>query len=108
MEVGTCTSAAEEKHASLSSHTNSLKRLIDNGDFTPRIRQIAGDSCWSTRLRVHAGGVVLHLMNRSLEAIPHPVHMDAHNNAVVLKDIKSLSSDNQLAFEVEFHWGRCS
>jgi hypothetical protein len=72
------------------------------GAFTPRIRQIAGDAGWALRLRMHPEGPVLHLMNRALEAIPDPVHEDAHNHATVLKDIRSLSTNNKLSYEIDF------
>lgn len=84
-----------------------LQQLIDAGAFSPRIRQTAGDTGWALRLRVHEQGPVLHLMNRSLEAIPHPQHEDAHNHATVLKDIRSLSTNNRLSYEIDFDGAGC-
>lgn len=94
--------AAAIRAASGSHAAAALERLAAAGAFAPRIRQVAGDARWALRLRVHDEGPVLHLMNRALEAIPHPEYTDAHNGGVVLQDIRSLSTDNRLVYEIDF------
>ncbi len=95
-------SVSEGEPTLTSSSLVSLQRLTAEGAFSPRIRQLSGDTGWAARLRMHEEGIVLHLMNRSLEAIPHPQLKDAHNHAVVLQDIRSLSTNNQLTYEIDF------
>src|SRR5690606_21865063 len=84
-----------------SASKTALQQLIVDGVFTPRIRQISGDTGWSGRLRIHDEGIVLHLMNRAIEATAHPIHKDAHNGGAVLQDFRSLCTDNRLVYEVE-------
>ncbi|MDR6550718.1 hypothetical protein [Paenibacillus qinlingensis] len=88
--------------------TAALQQLIASGSFLPRIRQTAGDTCWALRLRLHDDGPVLHLMNRSLEAIPDPQFKDEHNHAIVLKDFRSLSTNNRLCYEIDFYGTGCT
>lgn len=78
-----------------------LQQLISSSAFTPRIRQASGDPRWAARLRVQDEGIVLHLMNRALEAIAHPILKDGHSGGSVLQDIRSLSKDNQLVYEID-------
>lgn len=76
-----------------------LERLIAAGDFVPRIRQLSGDSRWAVRLRVHPQEIVLHIMNRALEGIPHQ-YLKGIDNLPVLTDIKSLSIDDKLEYHI--------
>jgi len=82
-------------------HDNVLKRLIESGEFVPRIKLLSGDSRWAARLRVHPEGIVLHLMNRALEGVPHQFLRGAGNIPVLL-DIKSGSTDNKLEYTINF------
>jgi hypothetical protein len=81
---------------------SALKRLVSNGGLQPRIVQVSGDARWAARLRVHPKGVVMHLMNRALEAVPHPDLVDAIHKEPVLLDVRSLSSGGLLEYVIEF------
>ncbi|WP_127585456.1 hypothetical protein [Paenibacillus koleovorans] len=99
-EAAIAAAAAQAAGGSIASAA--LTKLIESSAFQPRIGQLAGDASWALRLRVHAEeGVVLHVLNQALEAIPDPVHKDAHNGSVVLRDFRSLSTDNRLSYEID-------
>lgn len=84
------------------SRAEALDSFIVSGNIIPRIRQVSGDTRWTSRLRVHEEGVVLHLMNRALKAIPHPELKDK-NNVQVLLDIESFNSSNRIEYIIEFN-----
>jgi hypothetical protein len=84
------------------SRSQALERLIASGRIQPRLKQVSGDTRWSARLRVHKDGIVLHLMNRALEAVPHPVTKESESKIPALLDINSLSSSDQLEYIVDF------
>jgi len=73
----------------------SLKRV-----FIPAVRQISGDKGWSVRIHFQQGKPVLHFMNTSMIAIPHPSIKD-NGGVPILKDIDSAVKNNNLAFEID-------
>ena len=77
-----------------------LAHLILKREFIPSIRQISGDKGWSVRIHFQQGKPVLHLMNTSLIAIPHPLIKD-NGGIPILKDIDSAVKDNNLEFEID-------
>lgn len=78
-----------------------LDGLIGRGDFVPRIRQLAGDTRWAVRLRQHPEGIVLHLINRALEAEAHASLQDAYKGQAVMSAIRSVSGDGRLEYEID-------
>lgn len=76
-----------------------LLTLISKGKFQPVIKQLAGDSRWAVRIRIHNDKPVIHFMNTAMIAVPHPVLTDVPGIAV-LKDIESKIGDNNLTYEI--------
>jgi len=76
-----------------------LAKLIRDGSFKPVIKQLSGDERWAVRIRFHDGKAVFHFMNTALVAVPHPFLKDYSNNPI-LKDIDSVSKDNNLVYEL--------
>lgn len=85
------------------SRTQALERFIEEGYIVPRIRQVSGDKRWTARLRLHPEGTVLHLLNRALEAVPHPELVSSEGGNKVLLDIKSSVTDNMPEFVLDFN-----
>lgn len=80
-----------------STKASSLREITESLAFKPIVIQINGDQGWALRVRTHKKGTVLHLLNYSLNAIPHPSLQDSSKRAV-LKEIESLIKDNKLSF----------
>ncbi len=82
--------------------TGYLSKLLDSGVIKPRIKQISGDTGWAARLRVHSrDGVVLHLMNRALDAMPHPTLKDL-SGVPVLLDVNTANTDSRVEYLIDF------
>ena len=77
-----------------------LEMLIQNGKFTPALKQLSGDKRWAARIRFHDGKPVIHFMNTALIAVPHPTLKDTRGISV-LKDLKSKITDNDLTYEID-------
>lgn len=84
------------------SRSQALEGFISGGHITPRIRQLSGDKRWAARLRLHPQGMVLHLLNRALEAVPHSDLVSSEGGNKVLLDIKSQINENVLVYEIDF------
>lgn len=80
---------------------NTLEDLIRKGILSPRLRRISGDSGRRLRLRVHEGRLVLHVLNESLEGVPHPTIVDGFMGGKVLQGIRSLASEELLGVEID-------
>ena len=77
-----------------------LRKLILEGRFKPVIRQVAGDSRWSARMRIHEKEtLVIHFMNTALSAVPHSTLKD-NSSIQILKEIESDIKDNDLEYEI--------
>jgi hypothetical protein len=76
-----------------------LRQLISKGTFQPVIKQLAGDTRWAVRIRIHQDKPVIHFMNTAMIAIPHPVLKDVPG-IPVLNDIGSKIEDNNLTYEI--------
>jgi len=79
-----------------------LDALVGKGSFCPRVRQLAGDPTWALRFRLHQGRVVLHCLNRALEAIPHPTLREANGPRPILHEFKATNSSLAAEYEVDF------
>lgn len=66
-----------------------VRHLKKIGVIRSRITQTAGESTWALRLRKHGDKLVLHVLNRALEAIPYPGLYQAYSNLAILKDFIS-------------------
>ena len=76
-----------------------LKKLIDSGVFNPAIVQIGGNLQWAARFRTYGDKQVLHLLNTSLEAIPHD-KLKNNEGTPILGEIKSDKSNSNLVFRI--------
>ena len=76
-----------------------LEKLIRENMFHPVIKQLSGDKRWAARIRFYAGKPVIHFLNTTLLAIPHPTIKD-RSGIPVIKDIKSNIEDNNLTYEI--------
>ena len=79
-----------------------IKKLIASNIIIPRITQVSGDMRWSARLRLHPHCIVMHLLNRALEAVPHPDLREALSKLGVLAEVKSMSTDDLLEYIIDF------
>ncbi|MES2378859.1 MAG: hypothetical protein V4553_19865 [Bacteroidota bacterium] len=79
---------------------DTLDKLITEKRFKPILKQVAGGSGWVARVRHYGNKPVIHFMNTTITAIPHPVLKDGQGNAV-LKDMESKITDNNLRFEID-------
>lgn len=80
--------------------SNPLKTMIAEGKFKPVLKQIAGDTRWVARIRIHKNKPVIHFMNAGLKAIPHPT-AKINTGPYLLKDIDSLIADNRVVYEID-------
>lgn len=77
-----------------------LLKLISEGRFKPVLRQVAGDSRWAARIRIHEKEtLVIHFMNRALAAVPHLILKD-NSGVPILKEIESGIKDDDLKYEI--------
>lgn len=81
------------------SSSNPLEKLIKEEKFIPAVKQLAGDKRWAVRIRFYEGKPVLHFMNTTLVAVPHPTIKDSSGTAV-LKDIETKITDNKLSYRI--------
>lgn len=65
-----------------------LERLSGIKAIQPRIVQVSGDKSWCARFRNHPQGLVMHLLNRELKAVPHPEVKDRWD-VPILKGMES-------------------
>lgn len=80
--------------------SDALEKLMAEGKFKPVLRQVAGDTRWAARIRVHKkDSPVIHFMNTALSAVPHPEIKD-NSGTPIIKDIQSVIKDNVLQYEV--------
>lgn len=77
-------------------------QMLKGTKLHPRVTQVSGDACWSVRLRRHPNGIVMHLMNRALEAVPSDELRDAASRVPILADIRSGSRDDHLSYLIDF------
>mgnify|MGYP001275322730 CR=1 FL=1 len=80
---------------------SAVRKLIQDGKITPRIRQTAGEETWALRLRTHGDRLVLHVLNRALEAIPHETLLGAMESGQILKDFKSTATGDPVTCEID-------
>lgn len=73
--------------------------MIRSGKFKPLVRQIAGDSGWAARIRMHKNKPFIHFMNTEMEGIPHPKLKDIPGNPI-LNGINSKIKNNNLKYEI--------
>ena len=78
---------------------NPLKDLMLAGKFKPMIRQIAGDSGWVARIRMHKNKPVMHFMNTEMEGLPHAALKDVPG-VPILAGIHSKIKNNELKYEI--------
>lgn len=78
---------------------NPLKSLIVDGIFKPAITLISGNPQWAARIRSHNGKKAIHLINTSLEGIPHDYLKNNQGNPV-LEKINFDNSDSNLVFRI--------
>ena len=78
-----------------------LSTFIASGKVKPRIKQLSGYQGWAARLRVHSDGVMLHLMNRSMEGVPHPT-LKEEGGSNILLDVLSTSENGLTEFLIDF------
>lgn len=80
---------------------NTVSGLVDKKVIIPRIRQIEGDSTWAVRIRKHGDKTVMHVLNRAIEAIPHPTLTSAVGPMKILKDIKAVHKGDVITYEID-------
>ncbi len=78
---------------------NPLNDLMLSGKFKPMIRQIAGDSGWVARIRMHKNKPVMHFMNTEMEGLPHATLKDVPG-VPILAGIHSKIKNNELQYEI--------
>jgi hypothetical protein len=76
-----------------------LQQLIATGKFEPVIKQTKGDQRWVVRIRMYNGKPILHCMNTTLTAIPHPTLKDL-TDIPILIGLDSAITDNDLEYEI--------
>lgn len=80
--------------------SDALQKLMAAGKFKPVLRQVAGDTRWAARIRVHKKDTpVIHFMNTALSAVPHPAIKD-NSGTPITKEIQSIIKDNDLQYEI--------
>jgi hypothetical protein len=77
-----------------------VSRLISENHIVPRIRQTEGDPTWAVRIRKHKDKLVMHVLNRALEAIPHPSLTSSLGPQKILKDFKAVHKNDVITYEV--------
>jgi len=75
--------------------------LKDQGVIRSRIVQTAGESTWALRLRRHGDKLVLHVLNRALEAIPYPGLYQAYSTQQILKDFRSTANGSECSYIID-------
>jgi hypothetical protein len=78
-----------------------VKELIEKNIIVPRIRQVEGEATWAVRIRKHGDKLVMHILNRALEAIPHPDLTAAMSSGNILKDIKAVNKGEKVSYIVD-------
>jgi hypothetical protein len=76
-----------------------LQQLIAANKFKPVFKQIKGDTRWVARIRLYNDKPVLHFMNTTLTAIPHPTLKDL-SGIPILIGLDSAITDNDLLYEI--------
>ena len=75
--------------------------LKKTGVIPSRITQTAGESTWALRLRRHGDKLVLHILNRALEAIPYPGLYQAPGPISILKDFNSTANGTVCSYKMD-------
>jgi len=75
--------------------------LKKTGVIKNRICQTAGESTWSVRLRRHGDKLVMHILNRALEAIPYPGLTQAYSDQAILKDFISTANGDICSYMLD-------
>ena len=78
-----------------------LQKLIATGTFKPVLKQVKGDHRWAARIRLYNGKATIHFMNGGL--LPVPDEVKDLSGVPLIKDIDSLITDNDLAYEINTH-----
>lgn len=79
-----------------------MDSLISNKQFVPLIRQIEGDTGWAVRMYFYGNHLVMHLLNRNIVGVAHPVAKDDWFEGGILQDIESLAKCDKLVYEIDF------
>lgn len=83
-----------------STENESLHKVLEASRFNPVITKVQGDNGWVLRARKSNGKTILHLMNTSLKAVPHPTLKDSAGRAI-LEGIESLTENSNLTFRFD-------
>jgi len=78
---------------------NPLDDIIQKALINPVITQISGNPQWAARIRTYDNKRTLHLLNTSLEGIPHDYLKNNEGNPI-LEKIKFDTSDSDLIFRI--------
>ncbi|HOP11549.1 MAG TPA: hypothetical protein PK629_08660 [Oscillospiraceae bacterium] len=84
-----------------------LPHLIKTGLINPVITQFCGDPRWALRVRQHQGNLILHLLNRALEAVPSSELKNAMMNEKILESIQSNITDHHVEYILDFSKTAC-
>lgn len=84
-----------------STKSDALAKLLAEKKFKPVLKQVAGGEGWVARVRFYGDKPVIHFMSTAMVGVPHPTLRDSFHGGVVLKDIKSKITDNDLKFEID-------
>jgi len=75
--------------------------FINGKVIVPRIRQLQGDDTWAVKLRKQEGCMVMHLLNRAIEAVPHPELTTPYGGGKILYDVKALNKQEILSYVIK-------
>jgi hypothetical protein len=78
-----------------------VKKLMESNVIRPRIRQLEGDDTWAVKIRKHKGRLVMHILNRAIEGIPHPDLTSPYGGGRILLDIKNTNKQEVLSYAVK-------
>ncbi len=78
-----------------------VNQLIKKEIIKPRVRQIQGDETWAVKIRKHEGHLVMHLLNRAIEAIAHPELTTPYSGGKILYDINAANKQETLSYIIK-------
>jgi len=80
-----------------------VAQLIEKGIIKPRIHQVEGETTWAVRIRKHEDKLVMHILNRAIEAIPHSTLTGAMHTGNILKDIKATNNGDKVSYIIDIN-----
>jgi len=78
-----------------------INELIQNNIIIPKIRQTDGDRTWAVKIRKHKDKLVMHILNRAIEAIPHPTLTNAIGPGKILYDIAAANQGENVSYIID-------